>query len=165
VWYGIVAPKGTPPEIVETLNAAVNAVLADPKLEARLVQLGGVPMPMTPAPFGTLLAGETEKGAKGVKLSRANPDGSAKNRVDFPYRPFCEFLPGRRSVGSSTPHHGVLQPGDREIHHGRDDREDGDRGGLMCVIGVPARLRRPRCRIEGDGAPPERRGGGGTIAF
>jgi len=74
VWYGIVAPKGTPPEIVDTLNKAVNAVLADPKLEARLVQLGGVPMPMTPAQFGKLIAGETEKWAKVVKFSGAKPD-------------------------------------------------------------------------------------------
>src|SRR5262245_29982758 len=74
VWYGIVAPKGTPPEIVETLNAAVNAVLADLKLEARLVQLGGVPMPMTPAQFGKLIADETEKWAKVVKFSGAKPD-------------------------------------------------------------------------------------------
>jgi tripartite-type tricarboxylate transporter receptor subunit TctC len=74
VWYGIVAPKGTPPEIVDTLNAAVNAVLADPKLEARLVQLGGEPMPMTPAQFGKLIADETEKWAKVVKFSGAKPD-------------------------------------------------------------------------------------------
>jgi len=74
VWYGIVAPKGTPPEIVDTLNTAVNAVLADPKLEARLVQLGGVPMPMTPAQFGKLIADETEKWAKVVKFSGAKPD-------------------------------------------------------------------------------------------
>ena len=74
VWYGIVAPTGTPPEIVDTLNTAVNAVLADPKLEARLVQLGGVPMPMTPAQFGKLIADETEKWAKVVKFSGAKPD-------------------------------------------------------------------------------------------
>jgi tripartite-type tricarboxylate transporter receptor subunit TctC len=74
VWYGIVAPKGTPPEIVDMLNTAVNAVLADPKLGARLVQLGGVPMPMTPAQFGKLIADETEKWAKVVKFSGAKPD-------------------------------------------------------------------------------------------
>ena len=52
IWYGMAAPRGTPPEIVEKLNQAVNAVLADPKLQARLAELGGEPMPMTPAEFG-----------------------------------------------------------------------------------------------------------------
>ena len=74
VWYGIVAPKGTPPEIVDTLNAAVNAVLADPKLKARLAELGGVPMPMTPTQFGKFIADESEKWAKVVKFSGAKPD-------------------------------------------------------------------------------------------
>jgi tripartite-type tricarboxylate transporter receptor subunit TctC len=74
VWYGIVAPKGTPPEIVDTLNAAVNAVLADPKLKARLAELGGVPMPMTPADFGEFIVRETEKWAKVVKFSGAKPE-------------------------------------------------------------------------------------------
>jgi tripartite-type tricarboxylate transporter receptor subunit TctC len=74
VWYGIVAPKGTPPEIVDTLNTAVNAVLADPKLKARLAELGGEPMPMTPAQFGKLIADEIEKWAKVVKFSGAKPD-------------------------------------------------------------------------------------------
>jgi tripartite-type tricarboxylate transporter receptor subunit TctC len=74
VWYGIVAPKGTPPEIVATLNKAVNEVLADPKLNARLAELGGEPMPMTPAQFGKLIAGETEKWAKVVKFSGAKAD-------------------------------------------------------------------------------------------
>jgi tripartite-type tricarboxylate transporter receptor subunit TctC len=71
VWYGMAAPKGTPPEIVATLNAAVNAVLADPKLEARMAELGGEPMPMRPGEFGTLVAEETEKWAKVVKFSGA----------------------------------------------------------------------------------------------
>jgi tripartite-type tricarboxylate transporter receptor subunit TctC len=61
VWYGIAAPKGTPGEIVERLNRAVNTVLADPKLQARLAQLGGQPMPMTPAEFRQLVERETEK--------------------------------------------------------------------------------------------------------
>jgi tripartite-type tricarboxylate transporter receptor subunit TctC len=64
VWYGIAAPKGTPPEIVDKLNRAVNATLADPKVQARLADLGGDPMPMTPAEFGTLVANETEKWSK-----------------------------------------------------------------------------------------------------
>jgi len=74
VWYGIVAPKGTPPETVNILNAAVNAVLADPKLKARLAELGGVPMPMTPADFGEFIVRETEKWGKVVKFSGAKPD-------------------------------------------------------------------------------------------
>jgi tripartite-type tricarboxylate transporter receptor subunit TctC len=74
VWYGIAAPKGTPAEIVEKLNHAVNAVLADPKLQARLTELGGEPMPMTPAEFAKLVVEETEKWAKVVALSGARPD-------------------------------------------------------------------------------------------
>jgi tripartite-type tricarboxylate transporter receptor subunit TctC len=74
IWYGIVAPKGTPAEVVETLNTAVNAVLADPQLKARLSALGGEPMPMTPAEFGKLIADETEKWAKVVKFSGAKAD-------------------------------------------------------------------------------------------
>jgi tripartite-type tricarboxylate transporter receptor subunit TctC len=74
IWYGIVAPKGTPPEVVDTLNTAVNAVLADPQLKARLAALGGEPMPMMPAQFGKLIADETEKWAKVVKFSGAKAD-------------------------------------------------------------------------------------------
>jgi tripartite-type tricarboxylate transporter receptor subunit TctC len=74
VWYGMAAPKGTPAEIVEKLNGAVNAVLADPSLRARLVELGGEPMPMTPAQFGQLVVEETEKWAKVVKFSGAKAD-------------------------------------------------------------------------------------------
>jgi len=74
VWYGISAPKATPPDIVETLNAAVTAVLADPKLKLRLAGLGGVPMPMLPAEFGKLIADDTEKWAKVVKLSGVKPE-------------------------------------------------------------------------------------------
>src|ERR1700686_3348747 len=74
VWNGIVGPKGTSPEIIGTLNRAVNAVLADPRLQARFAELGGAPMPMTPAEFGNLVVAETEKWAKVVKVSGAKPD-------------------------------------------------------------------------------------------
>jgi tripartite-type tricarboxylate transporter receptor subunit TctC len=74
VWNGISVPKGTPPEIVATLNRAVNAALADPRLQARFAELGGAPMPMTPAEFGDLVARETEKWAKVVKFSGAKPE-------------------------------------------------------------------------------------------
>jgi tripartite-type tricarboxylate transporter receptor subunit TctC len=64
VWYGIALPKGTPPEIVARLNEGVNAVLKDPKLVARIHDLGGEPMPMSPAGFGKLVQDETDKWAK-----------------------------------------------------------------------------------------------------
>jgi tripartite-type tricarboxylate transporter receptor subunit TctC len=61
VFYGISAPKGTPSEAIDVLNKAVTAALADPKMKARIAELGGTPMPMSPAEFGKLLADETEK--------------------------------------------------------------------------------------------------------
>jgi tripartite-type tricarboxylate transporter receptor subunit TctC len=69
VWYGIAVPKDTPAEIVDALNAAVNKGLADPKLQARVRELGGEPLPMTPAGFGKLVADETVKWAKVVKAA------------------------------------------------------------------------------------------------
>lgn len=69
LWYGIVAPKDTPPAIINKLNGAINAVLADPKVVARLAELGGVPMPMTPAELGQLVADDTEKWAKVIKAA------------------------------------------------------------------------------------------------
>ncbi|MGB6537761.1 MAG: tripartite tricarboxylate transporter substrate binding protein [Xanthobacteraceae bacterium] len=69
VWYGIVAPKGTPPEIVDKLNKAVNTVLGNPALKARFHQLGGEVMPMGSAQFGKLLVDETAKWAKVVKFA------------------------------------------------------------------------------------------------
>jgi tripartite-type tricarboxylate transporter receptor subunit TctC len=67
VWFGISGPKGMPPEIVGKLNAAINAVLANPKLKERFHDLGGEPMPMSPAEFGKLVTDETAKWAKVVK--------------------------------------------------------------------------------------------------
>jgi tripartite-type tricarboxylate transporter receptor subunit TctC len=69
VWYGISGPKGIPTEIVTKLNTAVNAVLANPKLQARFHELGGEVMPMSPAEFGKLVADETAKWAKVVKFA------------------------------------------------------------------------------------------------
>jgi tripartite-type tricarboxylate transporter receptor subunit TctC len=67
IFYGISAPRDTPPEIVAILNKSVAAALKDPKMKAKLAELGGIPMPMTPAEFGKLVADETEKWAKVVK--------------------------------------------------------------------------------------------------
>ncbi|HEY1545737.1 MAG TPA: tripartite tricarboxylate transporter substrate binding protein [Xanthobacteraceae bacterium] len=61
LWFGIGAPKDTPSEINEKLNKAVNASLATADFAKRVADLGGVPMPMTPAAFGKLMADETEK--------------------------------------------------------------------------------------------------------
>jgi tripartite-type tricarboxylate transporter receptor subunit TctC len=67
VWYGISAPKGTPREIVEILNKSVAAALGNPTMQAKFSDLGGIPMPMSSAEFGKLVADETEKWAKVVK--------------------------------------------------------------------------------------------------
>jgi tripartite-type tricarboxylate transporter receptor subunit TctC len=74
VFYGLSAPKGTPPEIVATLNKAVNEVLKDPKLIARFADLGGVPMPMTPEDYGKLIADETVKWRKVVEFAGVSVD-------------------------------------------------------------------------------------------
>jgi tripartite-type tricarboxylate transporter receptor subunit TctC len=66
-WYGLGAPRGTPPEILKTLDDAMNAVLADPAAQARLVQIGVEPMPMNAAAFAKHVADETEKWAKVIK--------------------------------------------------------------------------------------------------
>jgi tripartite-type tricarboxylate transporter receptor subunit TctC len=73
-WYGVGAPKATPAEIVDKLNREFNAGLADPKIKARLADLGGVPMPMTPPDFGKFIADETEKWAKVVKFAGLKPE-------------------------------------------------------------------------------------------
>jgi tripartite-type tricarboxylate transporter receptor subunit TctC len=68
-WHGVGVPKGTPAEIVEKLNNEINAGLADPAMKARIADLGGVPMPMSPAGFGRFIAEETEKWAKVIVVA------------------------------------------------------------------------------------------------
>jgi tripartite-type tricarboxylate transporter receptor subunit TctC len=68
-WYGVGAPMGTPADIVATINKEINAGLSDPKLKARLVELGGEPMPMTPDDFSKYIAAETTKWAKVIKFA------------------------------------------------------------------------------------------------
>ena len=60
-WFGIAAPKGTPADIIETLNRETNAGLADPTIKARLDDMGGMALTGSPADFGKLIADETEK--------------------------------------------------------------------------------------------------------
>ena len=73
-WYGIGAPKSTPPEILARLNKETNAALADSRLRARLADLGGIPTPMTPAEFGKFVADETEKWGKVIRAGNIKPD-------------------------------------------------------------------------------------------
>jgi tripartite-type tricarboxylate transporter receptor subunit TctC len=74
VWNGIVAPKGTPPAVIAALNQALNAVLADPRLKARFAELGGVPMPTTPAEFGRLVVDDTAKWARVIRAANIKPE-------------------------------------------------------------------------------------------
>ncbi len=74
LFYGISAPKGTPPEIIDIINKAVAEALKDPKLIARLADVGGLPTPMTPAGYGRLISDETAKWRKVVEFSGASVD-------------------------------------------------------------------------------------------
>jgi tripartite-type tricarboxylate transporter receptor subunit TctC len=73
-WYGIGAPRNTPVEVIEKLNKETNAGLADPKLKARLDDLGGIALTGSPADFGNLIADETEKWGKVVKFTGIKPE-------------------------------------------------------------------------------------------
>jgi tripartite-type tricarboxylate transporter receptor subunit TctC len=73
-WSGIAAPRGTPDDIVQKLNQELNAALADPKIAARIADLGSTVLPGSPAEFGKLIADETDKWAKVVKFSGATPE-------------------------------------------------------------------------------------------
>ena len=68
------APKGTPSEIVDGLNATINGALADNSIIARFASLGGVPLTGSAADFGRLIADEAEKWGKVVRFAGAKPD-------------------------------------------------------------------------------------------
>jgi len=68
-WFGMGAPKSTSSEVVAQLNKQINEGLADPNMKARLLDLGGRPMPMTPAELGKFIADEIEKWAKVIKFA------------------------------------------------------------------------------------------------
>jgi tripartite-type tricarboxylate transporter receptor subunit TctC len=74
-WYGIGAPRNTPAEIVERLNREINAGLAEGRIKGRLADLGGEPMPTTPAEFGKLVADETEKWGKVIRAANIRLEG------------------------------------------------------------------------------------------
>jgi tripartite-type tricarboxylate transporter receptor subunit TctC len=73
-WQGIGAPKGTPAEIINRLNMEINAALVDPKIKARLADLGSIPTPMSPADFEKLIAAETEKWGKVIRAANIKPE-------------------------------------------------------------------------------------------
>jgi len=73
-WWGVGAPKNTPSQIIDKLNEAINAGLADPKLIPRLIELGTEPMPMSSGDFGRLIADETEKWGKVSKFAGIKAD-------------------------------------------------------------------------------------------
>jgi tripartite-type tricarboxylate transporter receptor subunit TctC len=73
-WYGASVPKGTSAEVIDRLNAEINAGLADPKTMARLAEQGGISIAGTPADFGKYIADETEKWGKVVRFAGMKPE-------------------------------------------------------------------------------------------
>jgi tripartite-type tricarboxylate transporter receptor subunit TctC len=73
-WFGLGAPKNTPAEIIATLNKEINAGLDDPKLKARIVDMGSMVLAGSPSDFGKLIAEETEKWAKVIRAANIKPD-------------------------------------------------------------------------------------------
>jgi len=73
-WFGVGAPKATPAEIVKKLNKEVNAALADPKIKARLADLGGTVLPGSPADFEKFIVEETEKWGKVIRAANIKAD-------------------------------------------------------------------------------------------
>jgi len=73
-WYGVGAPRGTPAAVIDKLNREINATVVDPKMQARLAELGGLAITGSPADFGKLIADETEKWAKVVKFANIKPE-------------------------------------------------------------------------------------------
>jgi tripartite-type tricarboxylate transporter receptor subunit TctC len=73
-WYGVGAPKGTPVDIIDKLNNEIDAGLADPKLKARLADLGGTALALSPTDFGKFIAEETEKWGKVIRAANIKPE-------------------------------------------------------------------------------------------
>jgi tripartite-type tricarboxylate transporter receptor subunit TctC len=73
-WQGIGGPRDTPRETIELLNKEINAALADPKITARIAELGGSALSGSPAEFGKLVADETEKWARVIRAANIKPE-------------------------------------------------------------------------------------------
>ena len=74
LWQGVGAPKSTPTEIVDKLNREINAALADPKIKARLADLGCTVFANSPADFAKLIAADTEKWGKVIRTADIKPE-------------------------------------------------------------------------------------------
>src|SRR5262249_20588232 len=108
----------TPVEIVDKLNGEINAGLADPKIKARLTDLGGAPLVVSPAGFGRLIADETEKWAKAIKFVGIKAEGVGEARTFHECRsanaspmtamgPSTSFPPSRRGRFSPKSEHSM----------------------------------------------------------
>jgi tripartite-type tricarboxylate transporter receptor subunit TctC len=73
-WFGIGAPRNTPVEIVAKLNTEINAGLANPKIKARLTDLGGTALALSPADFGKFIADQTEKWGNVIRAANIKPE-------------------------------------------------------------------------------------------
>jgi tripartite-type tricarboxylate transporter receptor subunit TctC len=73
-WNGVGVPKGTPAEIIDKLNKEINAALADPRIRARIAELGAAAFPTSPSEFGKFVADETEKWAKVIRTANIKPE-------------------------------------------------------------------------------------------
>jgi tripartite-type tricarboxylate transporter receptor subunit TctC len=73
-WYGIGAPKGTPVEIIDMLNKEINTALGNPKIKARIAEMGETALPTSPADFGKFIADETEKWGKVIRAANIKAD-------------------------------------------------------------------------------------------
>jgi tripartite-type tricarboxylate transporter receptor subunit TctC len=73
-WFGVAAPRNTPPEIIDKLNAEINVVLAEPKIRVRLADLGAAVLAGSPADFGRFIAAEAERWGKVIRTTGIRAD-------------------------------------------------------------------------------------------